>query len=423
MAASRPGSNTTTAGARPALKKIRMKPPPGKGNTTPATPFSGIKFTAKGEAVPHAPGDAYDSEASDKEEDPVRETVVILRTMGGPSTEYLHREIEAGNIGKPKDQGGADVAIQFIDARERRALVSVNGLRFAAVLVDLPTITEAMKTWDRKSMMKNSDICQMLLCFAQVNSEAEARAAPLPAVVQKGGGLKWPHGLTPPMHDAVNRRFRKAPTEDDYIKNMRTVKKLLADDLGAEETSYEWVQDEGDASEYGDTDADAEGEEDDYFGPQATEQEAEPDIDIDEAGLEAMMEEDEEDEEMVDTQTPGTQMEAPTPMTTGVQTPAAAPAREESDAGEDDGDGEEVVSDEDDDDDDEDLDDEEQAEQAEKRAIIQEIKELQARLAKEEADLAGIANLILRKRKQAAIQSLKAEIDLRQAGLEKKNDG
>ncbi|KAJ1870595.1 hypothetical protein LPJ71_011997, partial [Coemansia sp. S17] len=51
--------------------------------------------------------------------------------------------------------------ISFRD--ERNAVVRFDGSRYAARLVDLPTITESYRTLDKKQMLKTADICQMLL--------------------------------------------------------------------------------------------------------------------------------------------------------------------------------------------------------------------------------------------------------------------
>jgi TATA-binding protein-associated factor Taf7 len=68
-------------------------------------------------------------------------------------------------------------------------------------------------------MFKIADISQMLVVSHRVGSEAEAtRAAPGAQTSAAGGGERseagageyvWDSGLTPPMHLARKRRFRK----------------------------------------------------------------------------------------------------------------------------------------------------------------------------------------------------------------------
>jgi transcription initiation factor TFIID subunit 7 len=47
----------------------------------------------------------------------------------------------------------------------------------------------------------------MLLVSAEIADEQEARTVPLPKAMEPG--YRWPHGLTPPMHDCIHRRSRK----------------------------------------------------------------------------------------------------------------------------------------------------------------------------------------------------------------------
>jgi transcription initiation factor TFIID subunit 7 len=388
------------------------------------TPTSNrLLLKAKGERVDHEPGEAWDSEASDREDDPVREAAMILRTLPGTSTEYLNKAIEDGRIGHPKppNGNGADLSIDWLDAKERRAMVTIDGHHYAAVLVDLPTVVEAMKTWDRKNFLKNMDITQMLLCFAPVATEQEAKTIGLPPMVQQAEH-KWPHGLTPPMHDAINRRFRKQPSEKQLISAAAQVKKLLADDLAAvEPPTYEFIQDDEDGYfDSGDEDAEGEEEtEEDYFA-NAGGASSEPIREVDlNAGLEAELEAELAGDlfgEEMDGATPGTQLEAQTPMTLDATTPAAV-ADEDQD--EDDEDEEEDVSDEDEDDeeDDDELDEEEAAKQAELREIRSELLELQRKVTNFESQLASQTNALMRNRMQNNIQNLKKEIQLRKAKL------
>ncbi|KAH7035094.1 TAFII55 protein conserved region-domain-containing protein [Microdochium trichocladiopsis] len=408
-------------------KMIKIKNSSARTPATPhaSTPISSIKFKPRGEPVDHTPGDAYDSEASDKETDPVREQTFIMRVMPGLPAEYLRKALADGTIGIAKAQGGADFGIQFVDAKERRALVTIDGHHYAAVLVDLPTITEAMKTWDRKNMMKNSDISQMLLCFAEVRNEQEARVIPLPLMAGKVEP-KWPHGITPPMHDAQNRRFRKAISEKQWQSTATQVKRLIEDDEAAEETHIEWIDDNDDA-EYDDED-DAEGEEaeeaDGYFPPQDVAQvddmeidaPGEEDDDEDDADLlaemeAAMAEEDAAMSEVAEGATPAAALEAPTPMT--INTPAAGLDEPVSEEDED----EEDVSDEDEEDDDDEEDEEKVSRDRERREKMVDLKNYEEQLKKAESELLAQTNPILKGRLKTRIANLKKEIQVKKAAL------
>ncbi|KAI1113627.1 hypothetical protein F5Y14DRAFT_417294 [Nemania sp. NC0429] len=376
------------------------------------TPISAIRFKPKGEPVLHTPGDAFDSEASDREVDPQRESNFILRVMDGEPAEYLKKALAEGTIGQPKPSGGADFSVQFIDSRERRAMVTINNINYAAVLVQLPTITEAMKTWDRRSMMKNSDVTEMLLCFAVVSTESEAKVAPLPPMVSRNE-LRWPHGITPPMHDARNRRFRRTLSEKQWERTQNVVAELLQDDAAADEVKTELiVEDDGYADYDEDEDAEGELEADDYFGDQTQQ-----DVDMD---AEAELEEEDllreflADDEEPGGATPATQVEAATPMTVGANTPVPLPEEQVSEEEEEEE--EEDISDEDDDDDEE-ADDDDGGRDRERKQQIGELHELQKQLQEAEKKLEITTMPILRKRLSSSIESIKKEISVKKAAL------
>ena len=163
---------------------------------TPTTPF--IKMRAKGKP-PHRPlGVGYDSEASDREIDPAIEEEFILRMQPGDDCEYLRRAIEENRWG-PKMQGGADIRLKFLQSQGRRAVLIIRGHIYAATLVDLPCVVEAMKSWDRRGWWKTADICQMLLVLGPVKSEAESLEYPLPVRERDKTTYQYAHGLTPPI--------------------------------------------------------------------------------------------------------------------------------------------------------------------------------------------------------------------------------
>ncbi|KAI0555241.1 hypothetical protein F4679DRAFT_522832 [Xylaria curta] len=382
---------------------------PSSASLHPGTPISAIRFKPKGEVISHKPGDAYDSEASDREADPQRETNFILRVMDGEPAQYLKKALAEGTIGQPKANGGADFSVQFVDSRERRAMVTINSINYAAVLVQLPTITEAMKTWDRKSMMKNSDVTEMLLCFAVVGGELEAKTVPLPSMVMKNE-LRWPHGITPPMHDAPNRRFRKTLSEKQWERTQNLVSKLLEDDAAADEVRTDIImEDDGDADYEDDEDAEGELEPDDDLGDQ-TQQDMDMDAEAEEEDL--LREMFFPDDEEPGGATPATQLEAPTPMTMGGNTPM--PLQEQVSEEEDE---EEDISDEDEDDDDEADDDDDNGNDRERKQQLSELHELQKQLQEAEKKLETTTMPILKKRISSGIESIKKEISVKKAAL------
>ncbi|KAI2618375.1 TAFII55 protein conserved region-domain-containing protein [Hypoxylon sp. NC1633] len=420
-----PLSESRQESGRPS-KLIKIKHSNVKSAAYPSTiptPVSTIKFKPRGEPVEHHPGDAYDSEASDREADPVREQTFILRVQPGSSVEYLDKVLSEGLIGVPKQNGGADFNIQFLDAKQRRAMVTINSHNYAAVLVHLPTITEAMKTWDRKNMMKNSDITEMLLCFEEVKNEAEAKTVPLPPQVVKNN-YKWPHGLTPPMHDAANRRFRKTLSEQQWQDCAAKVAKLLEDDENAMETTVDWVDEDDDDDDDEDEDEDADGEaEQDYFGQQPGTQNAQDARDIQEeedAEDELLLAMEAELEKHVLAREAQIQAEAATPMSVDANTPAA-PAdeviSEEDEDDESEEEDEEEDEDEDEDEDGEDVDEEQLVAERERKEKLDEIEHLKKTYEDTQRQLTEVTAPILKKRLLTKKANLEKEIAVKKAAL------
>ncbi|KKA26414.1 hypothetical protein TD95_001389 [Thielaviopsis punctulata] len=381
------------------------EPPSKRRNGKGKLNLTRVKLTSRRVPI-HPPGDGYDSEASDREIDPAIEEQVIFRMLPGEHCEYIRKAVEENKICSRKE-GGADFRIRFLSEESRRAVVTVKGQLFVAVLLDLPTITEGMKSWDRKSFMKSADISQILLVFKAVGSEEEAKLTPLPPMVESG--FKWPHGLTPPMHDCVKRRFAKIISRKEIEDKEAEVERLLAADRASVGTRFEWVDErrpKTPADYEDDEDEDAEGDVDDTYYGEAGMEDAEGEDDA--MDLEALFE-----AQMAADDLAGSNSNA----NAGDNTPATAvgstPAANLQESIEE----EEAESDEDDDDDDEEeLDEEDQAHQDEVNAFKEEIAELKAQLKLKEDDLLkpNVANsAILKKRVQANIKSLKDEIRLK----------
>lgn len=422
-----PLANGTSTTHQAKKTKITIRP------TTPGLvrqPTLKVKSSGR---IPHRPlGEGYDSEAEDREVDPVIEEQFLFRMMPGEHLEYLRAAVQNRQIGVPKSQGGADFQLKWLDEEGRRAVVIVKGQMFAAILLDLPTITEGMKTWDKKSMVKSSDICQMLLVFAPVNSEEEAKTAPLPKAVEHGH--RWPHGITPPMHDARNRRFRKRLSKLEIKNKEAEVERLLAADREAMNVRTEWIESnkhndrEDEEDEEEDYEEDAEGEVDDYFGAGAAGQQAEggeeEEFEVDDAALEAEFLEAVETP-MVDT--PGAGAEGG--ITPGAATAAATPgqqgeeeaAGEEEEAEEEEEDAGAAAQGESDDDDEEDGDEDEEGEEGDEDEEVAAIRNVIASLKKQlksyEEQLAASVQPIMRKRLEGNIRNVKSEILLKKSAI------
>lgn len=406
-----PLANGTALEHQAKKTKITLKP------TTPGVvrqPTLKVKPVGR---IPQKPlGEGYDSEAEDRDVDPVIEEQFLFRMMPGEHCDYLRTAVQAKQIGVPKSQGGADFSIKWLDDEGRRAAVMVKGQLYAAILLDLPTITEGMKTWDKKAMVKSSDICQMLMVFAQVQSEEEAKTAPLPKAVEHGH--RWPHGITPPMHDARNRRFRKRLSKLEIKNKEAEVDRLLSADREALSVRTEWIDSKQDGTadeeeEEEEYEEDAEGEADDYFGDADMEQAEEEDGLFDDAALEAEFLEAVETP-AVDFATPGGAI-ATTPGTANGATPA--PQAEEEAEG-----AEEEESDEDEEEDGDEDEDEDEGDDEEVAGIRNEITTLKKQLKMYEDQLAASALPIMRKRLEGMIRNVKSEILLKKSAIGETED-
>ena len=200
----------------PATKKIKFTmggthnptPPPSATRTKSQL----LKMKTKGRVPKRPLGVGYDSEASDCEEDPMITEAIILRMAPGPDCDYLRSAVAAGNLGLTTNtNAGADIRLRFLRSDGRRACIKIRENYYAAILVDLPCVIEAMKSWFPKTMgwMKSADICQMLLVLGKIGNEEDALEYPLPKGAFDEKTWQWAHGLTPPMHWVRKRRFRK----------------------------------------------------------------------------------------------------------------------------------------------------------------------------------------------------------------------
>ncbi|KAL2017563.1 hypothetical protein VTK56DRAFT_1997 [Thermocarpiscus australiensis] len=403
-------------GLEPEAKRAKITLKPQTPGLVKQPPTLKVKPVGR---IPQRPlGEGYDSEAEDREVDPVIEEQFLFRMMPGEHCEYLRKCIQEKRIGIPTSQGGADIQLKWLDEEGRRAMVVIQGQPYAAILLDLPTITEGMKTWDKKSMVKSSDICQMLLVFAQVQSEEEAKTAPLPKAVEHGH--RWPHGITPPMHDARNRRFRKRLSKLEIKNKEAEVERLLAADRAAVRVRTEWIDNRRTAaaeelSEEEEYEEDAEGEVDDYFGDADMEQQLEEEFEVDEGALEAeFLDAVETPAEGMDLAGPAAAVDAVTPVTANTGTPVAQTEEEEVGGADE----EESGDDEDDEDVDEDVDDEDGGEDHDEKAGIRnEIATLKKQLKTYEEQLANSFQPIMRKRIEGHIRNVKSELSLKLSAI------
>lgn len=144
--------------------------------------------------------------------------------------------------------------------KERLTVKFENDMRYGEVqfdnwhmyskLVDLPTVTEAMKTIDKKSFYKTADICQMLLC--KYEPEPPSIDEESPTKHKKKDMHKvdkkylWPHGITPPCKNVRKRRFRKTLRKKNVEapEIEKEVRRLLRTDNEAVNVKWDIVQDD-----------------------------------------------------------------------------------------------------------------------------------------------------------------------------------
>ncbi|KAK6532899.1 hypothetical protein TWF281_007070 [Arthrobotrys megalospora] len=400
-----PASADTTA-ATPSVPKIRLKASfsglksaaaETPKSQTPKTPIIKLKSNASRPTTTRRSvpiGYGYDSEAEDREEDPVIEEQFILRMPPGEDCEYLRSEIEKKEFGK-----SSEVWFKFKD--ERRAIVSVRGKIYSATLVDLPCIIESNKTIDKgKNIFKTADISQMLLVGERLIFEDQTLSNAVPNSL-----INYPHGITPPMHWARRRRFRKRAVNRNMDKVEEAVDKLLAADADCEAADYELLT-EADLTREADEKAERNmmgyemGEEDaDGEVDMAYEEEEEEEEEGDEHALDLMDFEGELAEAMMD----DTEHAPP-------ETNKHAPASISSDEDEDDED--------DDEDNDGDAMDIDPGMSAEKIQLKEEIADLERAITVKTRERDGMQNNLVRQRIQNVIDGLTAELELKKSSLD-----
>ena len=422
------GEGSTIAVVAPTRpsKKIKLISSLSHSTATAVGPKTPVVFKTKvkGQKPHRKKGEGYDSEASDCEDDPYIEEEFVLRMMAGPDCDYLRTAISEKKIGVPRNQGGADIHMKFFQNEGRRAAITIRGHCYAATLVDLPTIIEGMKSWDRRGWWKTADICQMLWVHTSVRNEDDAKNIALPSILDDSH--QYPHGLTPPMHFARKRRFRKRLNRTAIEKVETEVERLLDEDAKAAMTKYEMIEpDNGDqALSPGDSDRDGEYSEDEdaegdaetpgsgYFGDQHGY--AVPPVPFDEEDGEDLQDmlDAEMEEDAFATGTPSSAVGGTPSMPNGGDSPMLEEVIEEEDSDDE--------SLEDDDEDDENAVAEDQGEKA-RLAHIESVKEDIADMEKQIEDgnrkLQDTMNSILRKRLEDNVRKMKAELQLKISSL------
>ncbi|KAL5121260.1 hypothetical protein ACEQ8H_000728 [Pleosporales sp. CAS-2024a] len=420
--------------------KLSIKPKSGGSGGPPGSqrPTTMLKVKGAGKPPVRPFGVGYDSEADEAEQDPAIESQFILRMQPGPDCDLLRKSIDEKTIGKSLSQGGPGVYFRFFDKEGRRAMVTIHGHSYAASMVELPTVIETMKSWNKKDWVKTADVCQMLLVLGRVTSEDEAKKYPLPSYVESDSH-RFPHGITPPMRWARKLRFRPRKSYLDVERAEAHMNRLLADDENAESTKYELVDSDHESSEE-ETDSEVEDQDEEMAN---TQQIADTPIDeIDGDDLEAMLQEGLMEDENIEIQgdsqaisallgdeTPGA--EPATPATahevalhalkngtltlepeTAASTPAAATSAEDDDDDDDDADSDDA----------DDIDDAAVQEEQRKEQLRAEIAELDKAIQASVEARDRQTNQIFKKRMQTNIDKQKADREIKRKQLDEDVD-
>lgn len=171
------------------------------------------------------------------------ENQFVLR-MPEPYCQHLEDALTNGGL---KDR----LQIDFNDDA-RTAKVLFDGVTFSAKLVDLPCIIESWKTFDKKSLWKTGDICQLLICrdpndpgFSSEEDEMNTFDY-FKKRLHEAKKYQHPHGITPPLKNVRKRRFRKTAKQKyvDAPEIEKEVKRLLRADISAVDVTFELENDE-----------------------------------------------------------------------------------------------------------------------------------------------------------------------------------
>jgi len=408
--------------------KISIKPKVAAPGAPQRTGTTLVKLKGAGKPPVRPPGVGYDSEADEAEVDPAIESQFILRMQPGEDCDVLRKAIEDKKVGVSVAQGGPGVQFRFFDREGRRAMVTIQGHNYAASMVELPTVIETMKSWNKKDWVKTADVCQMLLVLGRVQSEEEAKKYPRPHIIEPESH-RYPHGITPPMHWARKLRFRPRKSYLDVERAEAQMNRLLAQDEVSASTKYDLVDSDHESSQ---DESESEDEEDEEM-PNASEVVEMPMEEVDPDLLEQMLQEglvDEDDLEIqgdpqtinaiLHPETPGTEPATPAtahevaihalqqnnaaPETeTAASTPAAATSADDDD--------------DDDDSDEDEVDDAAVAEEQRKEQLRREIAELDEAIATSLAGLEKHNNKLYKMRVQTTIDKQKADREIKRKQL------
>ncbi|KAL0615929.1 Transcription initiation factor TFIID subunit 7, partial [Plecturocebus cupreus] len=133
----------------------------------------------------------------------------------------------------------------------RHGIVRVDRVPLASKLVDLPCVTESLKTVDKETFYKTGDISQMLVAtvdgdlYPPVEEQVASTDPKASKKTDKDKEKKFicNHGITLPLKNVRKQRFQKT-AKKKYIESpdvQKEVKRLLSTDAQAVSTQWEII--------------------------------------------------------------------------------------------------------------------------------------------------------------------------------------
>ena len=183
------------------------------------------------------------------------ENQFILRLPASKDDRLHPATTEIAEILKANTTDLKDRLFIDLDTETRKGSVKFDNQIFKARLVDLPCIIESLKTVDKKTFYKSSDICQMLVCKAndddQFSSNSDTEVSASKSRTENSNvnnqelnkKFMWLHGITAPLKNARKKRFRKVAKKKifDYAEIEAEVKGLFKADREAIKVEYEVI--------------------------------------------------------------------------------------------------------------------------------------------------------------------------------------
>lgn len=379
------------------------------------------------------PGEGYDSEAPDVEDDPLIEQGIVVRFANDVNLDFIHNAADTGDF--------SNVNIKWIT--RDKAVVNVNLTLYSARLIDLPTLTEIYKTIDKKNIFKTIDISQILLVLHQINPkqlnmdqdfevpEEYTYVHPLYKLSVnneiRNSKTVYRNGLAYAYED-VYQRFRPRKTNPRVMADIELrVDELVRRDQDAQESHYEYVDSRAPTHKYGTSRSHTPASlsatprpRTDDGDRMATDREEEEDEDEQEMTLDIEADIDNVLEQELAEALDSTSNTAAATVLMKAEfenEDGGSDVGDEEEQAEEDDDEEEEEEDEDDDDDDEDEDTKQDKSRVKK--LEEEISDLERAADKQKVLLATASFKMMRMKFQSAYNSLKAQIDLKKRELAK----